>query len=366
MSDSRLLIFTAGVSLLRNLNDEEEGHGRGIRSTMERTLNRLKPEELLKKPEKTWAGAPGNHLNPGAYWFLDHYGRLDPDKNAQRQTAELTSLYHMRPQAGDKIVLLSSHTKKGLFCALANAHLMLRPGGEIKFRDNLTDERPPEPVVVNWEWQPQREVPCRALSEIACAEVEVIRIPGLNPTDRHNFEKQGAGNLIRTLATLVYECIRDGGTAKSLDGGRRPQIVFTGGFKASIPLLTQAAIWMSHAVPIPMYALYEEAKEILAIPTLHALPDRKFCRLALGFQSADNPLLDERYAEFTNRASMLRVADLPSEEQLLFADKPGSNGIMLNPLGQTLREVEHAKLKADSKTDSKTASFSTEEWDRIR
>ena len=344
--------------MLRNLNEEEEGRGRGVRLEMGRALKRLRPEELLRKPGKRWAGAPGNHLNPGAYWFLDHYGRLDPETDAEQQTAELTSFYHMRPQVEDKIVLLSSHTNEGLFCALANAHLMLRPGGEIKFRDNLTDERPPDPVVVNWQWEPQREVPCRALSRIACAEVEVIRIPGLNPTDPHNFEKQGAGNLIRTLATLVYACIRDRGTANSLDGGRRPQIVFTGGFKASIPLLTQAAIWMSHAVPIPMYALYEEAKEILAIPTLHALPDRKYCRLALGFQSADNPLLDSRYAKFTNRASMLRVADLPSDEQLLFADKPGPNGIMLNPLGQTLREVEHAKLM--------TKSFGNEEWNRIR
>lgn len=171
-------------------------------------------------------------MTTGALWALDRYARRAPipeddeERRKRPQTAEISSLARMNVSAEDHIVFLCSDTGAGAFSAVVNAYLLTLNGDPPVLWDGpFTIERG-----FSWNWQPTYVH--RELMNLQVQNVAVMRIPGLDPERKQLFEQQGVSNLIDTIARLVI-------AAKGSD--MTPVINFTGGFKAAIPLITQAA-----------------------------------------------------------------------------------------------------------------------------
>ncbi len=264
----RTILITAGTSILDNLQRPEIG---GHYDKSEKLRNRLPSQrdmaELLDSPNgKEWAGkasGAGGGGQTGAWWFIDYYGRKSPKDDAKVHAAELASLRLLSPTPEDEIIFLCSDTPPGLFCGLVVAHLIKERNDPIRFHEQATADVPMTTREVNWGWEiTERHVPHTDMPRAGGGKVSMWQIPGLNPVSRREFEERGAGNLVRTFIRLAR--------AAKVKG--HPFVVnFTGGYKATIPLLTLVASWMG-SPDVSMVALYQESNELLRIPIADSQP----------------------------------------------------------------------------------------------
>lgn len=260
----RTILITAGTSIIENLKDN--GDLAEVVQRMDGKFADLAFDDLLKPPvEKGWAGTHDNDADPGAWWFIHHYGNLSPIRHAKCHAAELASLAKLNPTATDEVVFLCSHTRPGLFCALVLAHLIKDPAQPVRVVTDPTAERMAEQQV-NWgDRQPVVDSP--DLESMRPGSVSLWVIPGLKPEDTDTFEQTGAGNLVRSVIKLAQ--------AAAIED-RHIVINFTGGYKATIPLLTLVASWLEsltdHQTTITMTALYQESADLLTIPIIKTQP----------------------------------------------------------------------------------------------
>lgn len=265
---AKLYIFTTGTSLISNLRKHGcEGASRA--DTLQQYVKGKSADFFWKTaPELEWQGDPGGDLlgTPGAWWLIDFYARLGAAAPALLP-AEISNFKKLDPQPGDEVVLLASDTPMGVFSAVIIAHLMALPG-----RKRVVEWTSPCNVGLTFNWNPPQAV-ARDADILGCLreEVVVMRIPKLNPGHKEGFEQEAVGNLVRTVARLsLYARGR----------GLEPCIIFTGGYKVTLPVLTQAAAWLEG---IPMVALYEEDPYPVEIPVLASPPGEKARRAVLGW-----------------------------------------------------------------------------------
>lgn len=345
---ANLYIFTAGTSLLDNL-EKLPGEGLRLRETLDARLKNVGVDELLSGQllaGAEWRGSPGGGLNEvGALWALHRWAGFTPD--GFPQTAELTSLYKLSLQPGmalsdkDEVVLLASDTPTGVFCAAVNAYLMTALCGPV-WRWDLPFQVG-EKTQFAWEEElPQTNLQPHLLS-VARPRAYLLRVKNLNPADKNAFEEgvsrvegqqgSGAAHLIRTVVDLVWG---------ARDGGLKPVIVFTGGFKAGIPLLTQASAWLGG---VPLWGLYEGSKVApVQVPVLEARPQLEDCRLVVSFGAVR---ANHSYPELRtfDRSVFRNVADLPIDrEHLFFRNRSDGGGIELSLLGIALCEWVDAEI----------------------
>ena len=344
----RIFIFTCGTSLISNFGKSKADpkDRASLQNGLETLVKRIDFTEEGWMGDSSWRDLTRGEV-PGDPQFSDLLTVLQEDlaqaavrywsalpSNAEEQTAEMSTLAVLKQQPGDEIILLASDTPDGVFCALVNAHIMAEQGQEIlleRFDWEKDGER--SCAVVNW-----RGAPVPSGDDHSPPPIRVIVVGRLTPSNKLDFEKYGIGNLIRTLTYLVYEVY---GRQEAI----RPVFVFTGGFKASIPILTQAASWLggSTGQHIEMTALYEASPDRIVVPVIGHQPEDKYLLIAFSFGIKKRPIDLRAYPEFkpfdySDKRTAADVRECP----FLFQDLPGG-GIELNPLGQALKAiVEHA------------------------
>jgi len=321
-------LFTCGTSLLENLEKKEPAIANRLRAIIPE-VGRVLSGNL----EADWAGTPGDSSDPGAKWTLERWGSLPLDD--EMQTAEMASLGHLHLTQQDEVVLIASDTPEGVFCAVINAWLMVGLVGKVEIWERAYQDSARQ---LEWGWRHPAGLPHIQQKSIARQKAAVLRVKHLDPRSRERFEqKGGAANLIQTIADLVWKA-----RTHQLD----PVIIFTGGFKASIPLLTQAATWLDR---VPLMGLYEGAQDMVRVPTLHAAPDIEACQAVLGFGAgkAGHPFHGQ--LDSADHSAKRQVSQLPPNLQPLFQDKPSRTEIEFSLLGQTLKAVIESELSSPHK-----------------
>ena len=265
---AKLYIFTTGTSLISNLR-KQSAAGASRADVLQRYIKEKTADFFWQSaPGMEWRGDPGGNLQdtPGVWWLIDFYARMGAVAPALLP-AEISNFKKLDPQPGDEVVLLASDTPMGVFSAVVIAHLMAVPG-----QGQVVEWTSPCNVGLTFKWSPPQAV-ARDPDILGCLrdEVVVMRIPKLNPGQKEGFEQQAVGNLVRTVARLsLYARGR----------GLESCIIFTGGYKVTLPVLTQAAAWLEG---IPMVALYEEDPYPVEIPVLASPPGEKARRAVLGW-----------------------------------------------------------------------------------
>ncbi|MHC1733403.1 MAG: hypothetical protein AB9888_15400 [Bacteroidales bacterium] len=349
---SRLFIFTCGRSLLTNFGrncSDVRGRDR-LQSSLDFLISeKLQSIDEIYQPDASWRNLDDlsirrdpdfseflqifNHdLGKEAVGYWSNLGSKDKE-----QSAEVATKNSFKIKEEDEIVILASDTPDGVLCALINAHLMARQGQKVYLEFN------------DWQSREKREGlfigrDLLKKTEEYSSPVRVIVVTGLNPTIKTTFERIGIGNLIRTLIHLVYEKIAQGNF-------EAPFFVFTGGFKAGIPILTQAAGWLGGITKknILMNALYEDSVDRIDIPIIGQKPDPKWLLIAHNFGRRDHPSKAEEfdYSKF-DYSKIESLGEVRKDVQFLFQSKQ-EGGIELNPIGQALKAIVEHDLSLESR-----------------
>ena len=317
-------IFTCGTSLLENLTKTRPEVGARLSAVIP------DKESLLSgSVEERWMGESVNHHAPDALWVLDHCSKMPADDPGQ--TAEMTSFSKLPREEGDEFCLIASDTDKGVFCAAINAWLMSGPDGQVCVREAPMSEL--DEISLDWHWSQDNLHPSQ--TKIATGKVILLRVRELDPTIRERFERNGgAARMIRTVADSIWYA-----RSKRLD----PVLVFTGGFKASIPLLTQAVIWLGNTT---MMCLYEGSRELVTIPTVRAEPSLLACRAVYAFNAQHIENLSQQELLRMDHSNKKDISNLSHDLQPFFQNSMDGQRIQLNLLGQTLREVVNSEINA--------------------
>lgn len=257
-------IFTCGISLIENLEKEN----RNIYNFTQGLFTRKIAEDFLRiTPEKSWAGVPNR--TAGAYWAVDWYSRQIDNKKMTAEQASFNNLY----QPGDRIVFLTSDTAEGIFCALANAAIVSEEGCKTQYIEEYPNPKPGLEEI-DWHVPNDKRSDYPSFPHVSEPPVQVIKVPGLAP-ESNRLESLAFGELIRLVTELV----------KSAREKYQPVIVYSGGYKLTLPILTMAAGWLGG---IPMWALHENSDQIINTPILKSELDPRIKQWVAGCAYCNN------------------------------------------------------------------------------
>ena len=308
----RLLIFTAGTSLLDNLKDPNKLNQRDLADgfryagagACHRVLHRA---GSIRDDLVTYASffAPLDLANPG---------------ERSRATAEMAGLYLLRKDqqtSQDRLVLLCSDTGEGAFCALANGILLGQEvcyydfKGNVSCLDGLTSTEAKHGIHPS-------------LAAVRLPQVEVVWVEGLDATRPHEFEHAGISEVVKHIARLHYNrCL-----------GEQTVLNYTGGFKAAIPTLAQVA---AVAGNIKLVCLYEEALDLIHQPLIQIkLRPEAEERLIWAGEN------DEAHPDPLDPQHYRTLDSLPGEEWPFYEELAGG-GLQLSSLGWAMRELLRAR-----------------------
>lgn len=329
-------LITVGTSLIENFerSGDYEQQGRPV-------IRDCLPGDVdgLLCPVGDWPSNPALPFQPNVLeWALAKWGSQPLQTTASgprvrplQQTAEITTLAKLQPQRDDQAVLISSNTVKGFFCALVQAYMISATGRvEYAFWENA-DQIPTTSSLHILGDDPPSSPGGRVPKNFPkVGKATLIRVNKLDPTRKQDFEEEGAANLVSLLTRQIRQAQMD---------GYDPKVIFTGGFKAALPLLTQAVAWMGS---VPLIGLYEGARDIIQVPTLKALPEKNLCRASLGFGRTNISVYDRGVigipGEWNYDHKYRHVEDIPDfDEKALFKDTP--NGLALSLIGRTLANL---------------------------
>lgn len=308
-------IMTTGTSLLSRYFEKSGGNTTIEYFDKYMRSNGLTLERLLTQKIDDWLPADKKFLTEKNIlcWVLSTYaGNID----REIVFAELATLREILPSKDDQFTILATDTLRGIFCGLMLAFLISKPGSKV--RTNYFNGQ-------NWvftefdlgTWDNNDRY--LNFSKELTTTIEVFHIPGLNPTIKNEFESKGISYLIRQLVNQIIVTEDD----------YLPEIIFTGGFKACIPIMTQVAGWMGG---IPMTALYEESKNNVRIEPISSPPDTALLVKVLQviFQNSTETdswsELNKLYQKNPKKRD-LRWEMLTAEEKRLF--KPNSTDLNL-------------------------------------
>jgi hypothetical protein len=312
----RLLIFTAGTSLLENLRDHQKKFSRRDLAENFRYKGAGAWDEVLRRAEV---------LRDELTTYADLFASLDLKDDGQRQraTAEMAGLYLLRwgrAQPDDRLVLLCSDTGPGAFCALANGMLL---GQEVCYWRNQK-----EALILDGLTETEARLHL-SLTTVRLPQVALMVVESLDPTDPEHFERGAIPALVGAIANLHYN--------------RRPEeqtvLNYTGGFKAAVPTLTQAA---ALAGDIELVCLYEEAARLVQQPLIPINLDAKAEERLIWAGENDkvhpDPLRD--YKTLDALKSMLTRA-----EWTFYEGKTAKGGVQLSGLGLAMQNLLRARSR---------------------
>jgi len=349
----KLYIISVGTSLFTNYAKEGKEGEQGEKDLAGSLPAPHAYSDLWKKPPEQWPGYNKPRFyaeGPGpAQWALRRWGAITSSSDQwPHQTAEIASLARIDLRSEDRLCLLASSTPRGMFSALVNAYLLSSPG--IK------------PQVCEWTWEPSTAkkntidvdwgaAALTSMRPLSCASdhpVQIIPIQGLDPGDRESFETQGVYQLIRSLVYFVISAL---GKKQKIE----PEIIFTGGFKASVPIITQAAIWIADCwdCSMRMKALYEDSQQLVSTPILANRPSKDACRAALAVRvHHDRNYIHKDLANLDLFATAQKpnVGSVEPSLQPLFTGDPATKApaIKLSVLGEALIAIIETLLSGET------------------
>jgi hypothetical protein len=329
---AKLFIITAGTSLLSRYFDREPN---ASMRDFDLYMSDIQIIDLLSKDFSQWFRDEGvNFIKPDNGNILNWVNRTYAGRIARDHVfAELATLKTINPQPEDRFVILASDTKRGVFCAMMLAYLISPPDATIISDYAYHGRRNPYQGIAT-------SIDCDTgnrylrFSKGLTTPVRVIQCQGLNPADKTSFERDGISSLIDNLVTQIN-------FAKSQNQPLDPTLIFTGGFKASIPMITQVAAWMGC---ISMIALYEDSKEIIRYNPLPSPPEPSLMVKVLqaefaNLKSVHTPLGQGIIAY--SKKHPLTWNGLYRDEKLLFED----NSTNLSLLGKSLLNYVESELE---------------------
>ena len=266
---SRLLIFPVGISLLHCIADRKRLRINNHESLIELLQTKM-PDDILTNPLER---------SDSFKYLRDVLKRmsnvpLDSDKGTKksRSTAELSALAALQRQGdfarNDELVLLASNTGEGAFCALATG---LAVADQLMLVEIPSDSSKPLTLEQHkFEWGSKsvwaREEGEDPLMNIRLNRASIVVIPNLDPTQKAEFEDVRNGgliNLARVILDLIYRQER---------GADRIVLNITGGYKASLPMLTQMIAVIKNdedlAHKLRVFCLFEEAVDLVEEPII--------------------------------------------------------------------------------------------------
>lgn len=326
---ANIYIFTAGTSLISNL--ELHPRGKPIHTRLTGWFENRTIDRILEHPEENFE----------TYHLL---GNFYQGKSGKDTTAEVASFLKLELSQDDRLVLLASDTPEGMFSALVNAHMMSH-----RMVEHVPSKKSPMPVCiwddpgiptqgVDWNRSDLSSDEPPDLLQNQCGQVSVMRITGLDPANASGFEDQAVGNLVWTISRLVKYAR---GRTPQLD----PVIIFTGGFKVGLPVLTQAASWLEG---VPMWGLHESSDQLIRIPLLASAVDERLKKAVVGWawrEARFNEVLKHFYKTATQKeilknwakATDMNFDELDKDIKPLFA--PRGSKVTLNILGEAFLAV---------------------------
>ncbi len=182
------------------------------------------------------------------------------------------------------LVIFSTATVPGVYCAIVLAHLIghakyrNQPGGlnywvEVEYNQQGAQTN----MRFNWGATPQGNNPEKILVKV---------INAIDPS-QVDFEQDGIQNLVRSITTEVLH----NWTRKEPEARICPMtMIFSGGFKANIPVVTLTMMWIKHHFiqkSISMAAMFINA-QLIEIPILPSYPDEATI-MAVGNDPRDYP-----------------------------------------------------------------------------
>jgi hypothetical protein len=329
-----LYIFTAGTSLITNLSKKREWET--YATGLSRLVENLAIEDLyVPSAEDSWKGTLGQTPDqPGALWALGHYGHLSK-RSARESTAELATFLKLKLDSSDQAVLLASDTPAGVFCALVNAHLMAASAPD-SHPVQVWDWEIPGHVAheLGWHTPHTEALRCQDLKDRARNWVGVQVIKGLDPVSPRGVQDTAVGELVFAVSRLVKY-------ARNHSPVLEPVLVFTGGFKMSLPVLTQAAGWLGG---LRMIDLHEDSDSLVEIPVLRTSIGPELEARVLGVAWRDQrrqDLLEQHYlpSKLDEWASLTAGSFNVQEERLQPLLKEANQAVQLNILGEAVLSV---------------------------
>lgn len=322
---TNLFIMTTGKSLLENL--EKQNNNAPIQRIAGQLPGKLPNNlsQLYDQPDTYWTKDTQTVIN----YYANRYNTQSLSETA---TAEIASLFYLAQsteapclQPEDEIFFLTSDTSIGVFCALVNAYLLT--GG----RSDRICIWQDSPLLCSRTLAWSQPIPFNEeLQKLVTSQIGIIPIPNLDPTRPQLFSlnpnhptQTGLYKLGVVLTKLIH---------RAEENGQRPVINFTGGMKAIVPLLTQAAAFLGGTKRIgdmggiPLVCLHEQGDDLMRIPT---------------FSVAIDPAWTE--ALINDYGNISNIAQLPPKVQPLFRN--GTSGISLSPLGLVLLAILYAQEK---------------------
>jgi hypothetical protein len=322
---NRLVIFTAGTSLLENLRNEEKLNKREVYKNL--NLDRLTGD--------AWSIlADAAFVRKRLLRCIEEFAPLDLGNDIQLaySTAEIASYYRLTKKndtGGDRLVLLCSDTVEGAFSALVNA--LLLSNGEILCRkpsaySGISGLEASVRPINDLELPDERFH--STLKTLRQPRIEIQVVPDLYPDNKMAFERYAIANLASAIATLHF----------GKQTGLHTVLNYTGGFKAAIPILSQS---VAVAGDIDMVCLYEQASELIyqQLVPIELLPETEN-RLRNAVEKDGYFVLEG----IRGADNLARQAWHPAEKALYWVASSGD--IRLTPLGLALRAMVRKKRDA--------------------
>ena len=312
----RLLLFTAGTSLLANLKDPEK-----------KFFRQDLVEGLGYKEAGAWRMVlrRADVLRAELVAYAEIFAPLNLADAVQRSrtTAEMAGFYLLRKgpeQFADRLVLLCSDTGPGAFCALANGMLL---GEEVRYYDRSGK-------ALTLAGMAEKEAGHgfhSSLKIIRLPQVELIVVNDRDPRRPQTFEQTAIPALVKTIAGLHYNRSAEEYTVLN----------YTGGFKAAIPTLTQAS---AVASDIDLVCLYEDATELIQQP-LVPIDLGQAAEERLLFAGKDVEHRPDPLRDYTALSALKN--GLPRAEWAFYEEKNGR--VQLSSLGSALQELLEARAR---------------------
>jgi hypothetical protein len=274
-------IVTVGTSLVDNFARTKTTDYQSLPKIMEARLPKGAERVLNEEPQGLLGTLDPDRPqvldldNVGAHWFLAHYHNkgIEHKNPPPAHCAEIATLAHLGLQAEDEVLLLCSDTGLGAFCAVVIALLLTGSADRVQTQ-HVRQRQLHLSELPDWGWPPpDYNRPLHSsLQPLQRTRVHIRHVPQLNPEQFDEFAEHGAANLIRIVHQAVHKACN--GTPKL-----KPEIVFTGGYKAAVPLLTYAAGWLGG---VPLNTLYQDSDQVLRLPALALEPPEHVRELVLN------------------------------------------------------------------------------------
>lgn len=328
---SRLVLFTAGASLLENLRNPEKLNKREVYDGLR--LGALSGSAWSILGDSAFVRA---RLIRCAEEFIAL--NLESNSSLQKSTAEIASYFRLcegqESRVDDRLVLLCSDTVEGAFAALVNALLLgtqeilcCQPSGYSDIPDSEARVR------VLYAGEMQDKPFHSTLRAIQRPKIEIQVVRELYPANKKSFEQQAVANLAQAVANLHYG---------KKDPQQRTILNYTGGFKAAIPTLTFIAAVIRD---MQMVALYEQSPHLVyqqIIPIVLS-PDVQD-RLRDAGKGGPRDVLKDM-----DNAADLTKKGWDSWEKTAFYDAT-KGAVTLTPLGLALQQLLVSKASADARS----------------